>query len=128
MNETVIPDDVQKFIIDHINSITHIEGLLLFRAAPDVRWAAISIAQRLYITERDAAQLLGHLKAQGFIEEEAGKGYSYRPKSEELRGMVERVAGVYGQYLLPVTHLIHEKSQNQVQGFADAFLIRKDKE
>ena len=40
--------------------------------------------------------------------------------------MVERVAVLYRQCLIPITNLIHSKAKSRMQEFADAFKIRKD--
>jgi hypothetical protein len=51
--------------------------------------------------------------------------YRYHPASGELADIVDRVAALYAQYLIPVTNLIHAKPHSRVQEFADAFRLRK---
>lgn len=121
----VIPEDVSQFILQHIDSIAQIEGLLLFCADPGRGWDAETIAPALFISESQAASILTQLTEQGFIIR-AGDSYCYQPKTSELKAMVERTAALYRQYLIPVTNLIHSKSKSRVQEFADAFKLRKD--
>jgi len=52
--------------------------------------------------------------------------YRYQPGSLVLSQMVNRVAEIYSEQLVPVTNLIHSKPKSRVQEFADAFKFRKD--
>lgn len=129
MTDDIITEDVKQFILHHIDSIAQMEGLLLFCADPQKEWNAGTIARALFIGEPEAAVLLARLADQGFIA--AAKSglpshYHYQPKSSEWKDMVEHVAVLYRQYLIPITNLIHSKSKSRIQEFADAFKIRKD--
>lgn len=123
--DKVIPEDVSQFILQHIDSIAQMEGLLLFSANPERQWNAESMARELFISEEQAASILTQLTEQGFIVL-AEESYHYKPKNSKLKAMVERTAALYRQYLIPVTNLIHSKPKSRVQEFADAFKLRKD--
>jgi hypothetical protein len=120
----VIPEDVQKFILQNIDSVAQLEGLLLFRANPQTGWNAKTVAQRLYISDSESAQLLLYLAARGLLREEAGI-YLYHPEQET---MVAKVADIYRRYLVPMTNLIHSRPKSRVQEFADAFKFRKEED
>ena len=120
----MIPEDIQQFIVQNIDSVAQLEALLLLRANPQTGWNAETIAQRLYISESDAAELLEYLAARGLVRENAGM-YQYLP---EVETTVAKVADVYRRYLVPVTHLIHSRPKSRVQEFADAFKIGKGRE
>ena len=127
--DKVIPEDVRQFILQYIDSIAQIEGLLIFCADPQKEWNTNTLARGLFIDESQAAAILTQLFEQGFIvlaPESETVNYHYKPKSSELKEMVERVAGFYRECLIPVTNLIHSKSQSRIQKFADAFKLRKD--
>lgn len=126
MNDAVIPADVRKFIVDNIESIAHIEGLMLFQSGPDAGWTTGTLAARLYINEATSKELISHLQRQGFIVQKPDGRYYYAPPDLELAEMVDRTVSAYRQFLLPITHLIHEKTRDRMQEFADAFLIRKE--
>jgi len=128
MTDDVIPIDVQQFISTTIDSIAQLEALLLLYANRDAEWSAEAVSKRLYVTERETAGLLRNLHARGFLSHgnHSPGAYQYRPESPELAQMVERLAEVYRQYLVPVTQLIHSKSKSRIQEFADAFRLRKD--
>jgi hypothetical protein len=128
MTDDVIPQDVQQFVLQNIDSIAQLEGLLLLRSDPAKAWSAADLAQRLYIGEPETAQLLAQLLARELLAVTGSTPlvYSYRPKTADLEQMVDRLAKVYAKYLVPVTHLVHSKPRSRIQEFSDAFWIRKD--
>ncbi len=125
MTEELIPDNVRVFILECINSVAQLEALLLLRENPELRWDIASIAQRLYIGESEAQSLMSALVACELATSE-GAAFRFSVRDVEHRALVEGVALAYKRYLVPVTKLIHGKSQN-IQKFADAFRFRKDK-
>lgn len=127
MAEDLIPEDVKQFIIDKIDSVAELEGLLLLCRNREAEWNTEQLAQGLYTDREQAEEVLAHLFSQGFltVNESDPPTYRYQPRSLELANMVDRVAEVYSKYLIPVTNLIHSKPQTKIQQFADAFKFRK---
>jgi hypothetical protein len=127
MTDDLIPDDVRQFIVDKIDSVAELEGLLLLSRNPETEWSVEALAQRLYADHQQTDNVLTHLYSHGFLSvtEGAQPTYRYQPKSPDLRQTVDRVAEIYSKYLVPVTNLIHSKPQTKVQQFADAFKLRK---
>jgi hypothetical protein len=119
-----LPEDVEQFILQQIDSVAELEALLLVRAEP-VTWNAKNLAQRLYITDAGADALLHALLHRGFIARE-GVVYRYAP-SPDHAPLVDAVAATYGRFLIPITNLIHSKSSAALRDFADAFRLRGDK-
>ena len=128
MDDQLIPEGVQRFILRKIDSIAQLEGLLTFYADPQLKGSAAFVAKRLYIDEAEALLLLDDLCAGGFISAVGDGTYRYDPRTDEIRDMVVQVADLYSRYLVPVTNLIHTKKTSRIQEFADAFRIRKDKD
>jgi hypothetical protein len=129
MSDHFIPDDVAQFILEKIDSVAQMEALLLLRSHSEDQWDAQALAKRLYIDERQTAEVLSRLAADGFVIAIATEPprYQYGPSSQELRHMLDRVSKAYAKHLVPVTNLIHSKPKTRVQQFADAFRLRKDK-
>ncbi len=126
MADDLIPDDVRQFIVDKIDSIAELEGLLLLSRNPETEWSSEALAQRLYAGRQQTEEVLAHLYSLGFLAiNESETAYRYQPGSPKLAEMVDRVAEIYSKYLVPVTNLIHSKPQTKVQQFADAFKLRK---
>jgi DNA-binding IclR family transcriptional regulator len=128
MIEGLIPEDIKQFILTSIDSIAQLEALLLLRANPQERWSVAAVAKRLYITEPETLSLLANLCEQGLVisRETEPSEYVYQPRSAYLTQVVERVAELYANHLVPVTNLIHSKPRTRIQEFADAFKLRKD--
>jgi hypothetical protein len=126
--QVMIPDDVAQFITRHIDSIAQLEALLLLRREPCDAWTVLTLAQRLYISERQTLDALERLCASGLVIAAATtpSAYRYQPASPDLGVLVDLTAQVYSKHLVPVTNLIHSKPKTRVQEFADAFKIRKD--
>ena len=77
--EPIIPSDVQRFILERIDSIGHLECLLLLRGSPDSWWEEDRIAERLYISVKDCQPIATGLHTAGLLlREHTEKGHRYR--------------------------------------------------
>ena len=125
MMSELIPDDVRKFILEYIDSVADLEALLLLRKDAGQHWTVEAVSERLYVDAATAANVLARLASGGLCIRN-GNAYRYQPSGDEKRLTVDRLAEIYGQYLIPVTNFIHEKPA-RIQHFADAFRLRRDK-
>jgi hypothetical protein len=124
-----IPDDLRRFVLTSIPSVPHLEAALLLRSQPGQAHRVADVAARLYVPERNAAELLKALCAAGILQctEGAEPCYRYLPKDASLAAVMDRLARVYAENLVGVTTLIHDATQRSAQRFSDAFRLRKDK-
>lgn len=122
-----IPEDLRRFILTSIDSIAHLEALLLLRHHAHQKWACAQVAERIYISEPHAAALLAKLEARGFLVAEglAPTEFSYHPKTEEMARAIDQLADSYSKYLVPVTNLVHQKSRRDITEMAEAFKLKK---
>lgn len=120
-----IPDDIQDFIIRHVDSVTQLEALLLLRGNPGETWDLSKTARRLYTTEQEVAEVLARLCADGLLSVSNGF-YRYDCATPEERNLVDRLADIYSRQLIAVTNMIHAKPR-RIRQFADAFRLRKDR-
>jgi hypothetical protein len=125
MADEPIPADLREFILRFIDSVAHLEALLLLRANPQTAWGVLATAQRLYTTEKQAAEVLAQLCAEGLIICENDL-YRYHGQPSETLAMIDRLAESYAKQLIPITNLIHGKPR-RIRQFADAFKFRKDR-
>jgi len=128
MSTELIPEEVSRFILDNIESVAQLEALILLRSNPDRHWSIEELAGRLYISEKQTAEVLALLGSQGFARVNSGEPprYFYQPDSASLKSIADQLSAVYAKHLVPVTNLIHSKARTRVQKFADAFRLRKD--
>ncbi len=125
MADDPIPADLREFIQRYIDSVAHLEALLLLRANPQTTWDVPATAGRLYTSENQAEEVLVQLCAEGLISRESDL-YRYASQSPETLAMIDRLAELYSKQLIPITNLIHGKPR-RIRQFADAFKIRKDR-
>ena len=128
MSRDIIPDDVARFLLEKIDSVAHMEALLLLRSSPAQGWSVDAVAKRLYINDQQSAELLTRLSRDGLVIETMGDfpEYQYRQGAPEMENLINRVVEIYSKHLVPVTNLIHAKPKTRVQEFADAFKLRKE--
>ena len=122
-----LPESVRRFVLQHIDSIAELEGLLLTRREPLVPWTATGLAGRLYVSTEAAAAVLDALHRRELLVAE-GDRYRYEPASGEQRAAVDAVAELYSRSVIPITNLIHARVRPSVQQFADAFRLRDKSE
>lgn len=128
--DDAIPDALRRFILTSIPSVPHLEALLLLRATPQHDWDSRAMAQRLYIAEALARQLLAELADMGMLtasSNAAGPAYRYAPRTPALAQLLDRLAAAYAANLVEISGLIHSRLDRRAQQFADAFTWRKDK-
>lgn len=128
MQRIDIADDVLDFLARRIDSVPHLEALLLFWENPDTVWGAAEIAARVYVSRDKGRALLLDLARHGFITpQSADPDPSYRYDSGWDEGrLMPRVADAYRKHLVPVAELIHAKAAStSVHEFARAFMFKQ---
>jgi len=129
MSDDHMAADLRRFILTSIESVPHMEALLLFHRKPHAEWTAAETARELFISENQTAELLDKLTDAGFLAVKVvadKRVFRYEPVSSRHRELVDRLAKLYSKELIAVTNLIHSKARTKILGFADAFKIRKE--
>ena len=128
MDSSEISEDVRNFIVRRIDSVPHLEALLLLWELPSKRWAEAEIASRVYISRERAGLMLQDLVRHGLIacSSDSAGYFQYEPSWDEARVM-PKVAATYRRQLVGVATLIHAKSSSEaVRQFAQAFKLKSD--
>jgi len=121
--------EVDRFIVEEIDSVPHLEALLLvWRRRPNA-WLAEEMAQMLYVPVPNAEKLLQDLARRGLVDVLPGTPdrYAYRPESQEEDKLLEQVEATYRRELVRVANMIHSKAPAAVREFARAFRFTKDR-
>ena len=121
--------DVDQFILDEIDSVPHLEALLLlWRSAPR-QCSARQLADQLYITQARATTIAEDLHRRGLIAREARHdgAYFYDTRLEERNQLMEAVHETHRRELIRISGIIHSKASPGIRAFADAFRFRKEK-
>jgi hypothetical protein len=123
-----LPADVHRFLHEHIESVEHLEVLLLLSRTPERGWSAPLVAETLYSHPSSIKLRLARLLAQGLLREIEAGCYKYAPRTVELHATVQRVGECYHDRRVAVITLIASKPLDNVRAFSDAFRIRRNKE
>ena len=124
----LISKEVQRFLIENINSIAELEALMFLRNYRDRSWRCALVADQIYSSEEVTAGLLMKLTKMGILttDEKSPESFQYRPHDQETARMVDQVAEAYAKYLIPVTNLVHKKSRRTIEDLAKAFKLKKE--
>jgi hypothetical protein len=122
-----VPEDVRRFVLTSVPSVPYLEALLIFRASPEALRVR-TLAERLYVSEERARDLVAQLTASRLVRpgSDDAVDFRYAPATPELDRLIERLAHVYATHLLDITRLIHSNTERKAHQFADAFKLRKD--
>lgn len=123
----LIPQEVQRFLVDHIDSIAELEALLFLREHRNQSWSCSSVAERIYLNEEVTGSLLVKLTSKSLITADGAPPATFRYGSHghETARLIDQLAEVYAKYLVPVTNLVHKKSRRNIEGIADAFNFKR---
>ncbi|HEY0942212.1 MAG TPA: hypothetical protein VGE08_19125 [Steroidobacter sp.] len=122
----VIAPEIEQFLLDSIDTVPHLEALLLLFQSPAVVWSVAELAARIYVNEKQAAGILEDLTRRSLISrvEHSPPKYQYVPRSQEQRELIEKVAQSYRTQLVQVTRFIHSNASASVRDFARAFRLK----
>lgn len=122
--------DAYEFILKNMESVPHLEALMLLWNSRPVGWSCAELESRLYIPADKVSRLLRDLVRMQLITEMHADTlkYSYFPKSAEQDDLMGRVDAAHRKDLVRISTMIHGKASPSVREFARAFLLRKDLE
>jgi hypothetical protein len=130
VRDTLIAEDVRRFIHDNINSVEQLEVLLLLRGEPEKKWSAEEVSRRLFTMPASAATRLSDLLTLGLLKESGANGtdtlYSYSPGDSRTDDVVSRLDRAYRERKDSVIQIIFSRPADRIQVFSDAFRIRRD--
>ena len=132
MEEQDLPADVLRFVLDRIDSVPHLETLLLLWDSGSKVWTEGEVANRVYVRGDTARGVLEKLVQRGLVRarpgmpSDTGTAYVYDPSWDPGGALMPQVAATYRRQLVKVANVIHEKVPSSVEEFAKAFQLKKD--
>jgi hypothetical protein len=123
-----LPDDLRRFIAEHLGSIVQLELLLLLAGDSARTWSAEEAAKALYVSPEAAHGFLEVMRSQGLCQQDpAGSArYRFAPSRPDYEQLTRDLAAVYKERRLTIINLIYASPVQKFQSFADAFRLRKD--
>jgi len=122
--ENPLRKEVDQFIMAEIDSVPHLEGLLLLWNSRPRKWSLEEVAKALYLTADETRYLLNDLKQRGFLKTES-ESYFYDQQYQREK-LIDEVARAYREELIRISGMIHSKASASVREFARAFKLKKD--
>ena len=116
--------DVDRFVIEEIESVPHLESLLLFWNSRPRQWSVADMARALYLSEDQTDAILRDLVQRQLVVANSDL-YSYNaehPKGE----IIARLDSIYRREIVRISMMIHSKPSASVRAFARAFKLTKD--
>jgi DNA-binding IclR family transcriptional regulator len=127
-NRTFTREQIDRFIVDEIDSVPQLEALLLIWNRRPRTWTSADLSRELYVSADFAHEILRYLAQHRFVvevEEKTGC-YILKLRSEETEDLLSALDKVYRRELVRISNLIHEKSSRALRDFASAFRFKKE--
>lgn len=120
---------VDQFVVDEIDSVPHLEALLLLWSRRPKGWSPKEIAETLYVESGVAERILKDLSQRSLAVGTPGVSelFFYDSTSEERNRLVLALDGVYRQDLVRISTIIHSKASPASREFDKAFRFTKER-
>ena len=120
--------EVDQFIREEIDTVPHLEALLMAWRARDSRWSPREMAAALYVSEEVASGILRNLEEKQLLVRVPGEEvrYSYRSGSEAQDELLLQLNATYQRELIRISRMIHSKAPSGVREFARSFRFTKE--
>jgi len=122
--------DPYEFILEYIDSVPHLEALMLFWNSRPVGWTCEEMASRLYVPIEKVVAILRDLVRLQVVQElpATPAKFSYLPSSDEQNDLMRRIDEAHRRDLVRISTMVHSKASSPVREFARAFRLRKDRD
>lgn len=112
--------------MDSIESVSHLEVLLMLYKDPAKNWDAEKVCKELRSSLSSATKQLESLTSKGLISTTDSVSYHYLPLSPELDEKVRTLFDLYQKMPVAIVTCIYEKPTDKLKNFSEAFRIKKD--
>lgn len=122
--------DVYDYILEKIDTVPHLEAVILLWNSRPVGWAPEELASRLYVPTERAVEIMQDLIRQQLVQQVPGPPprYSYLPRSDEQNEWMYRVDTAYRREIVRISTMLHSKASPSVREFARAFRFKKERD
>jgi len=119
---------VDRFVLEQIDSVPHLEALLLLFNSRPKAWSTDKMAKSLYVRNEVAAKILDSLLHRNLIATNRNQPnlFFYNPDDQAQNRLLHDVDAVYRKEVVRISSLIHSKASAGVRDFARAFRFKKD--
>lgn len=116
--------EVDAFVIAEIESVPHLEALLLIWNGRPRKWSVSDMARAIYLADNETQLILRDLVQRQLIVMESDM-YRYNA-SHPKTDVVAKLDSIYRREIVRISNMIHSKPSASVRAFARAFKLTKD--
>ena len=121
-----LPEDVERFIAEHVDNIEQLEILLLLRSQPSREFEPREVTAELRLGPDSAPLRLAGMAAHGFLASRPDPPrYQYAPDHGDKERAISQLAHCYAERRVSVITQIFSPRSDPVRSFADAFKLRR---
>jgi hypothetical protein len=122
-----ITEEAQQFIAQHVQSIEQLEIFLTLGNGEDRSWSVDEVFRKIQSNEKSISDCLGYFLKQGVAILEKEGRYKISREPSNLVPIASELQKAYRERQVTIIEMIYKKPPRQIQSFADAFRLRKDK-
>lgn len=120
---------VDKFLLEQIDTVPHLEALLLCFNSRPKSWSVNNVAKALFVDESVARDILTDLSRRRLLCSVPGETDEYCYDAEPQRDrLIAAVDHAHRHELIRLSRLIHSKPSAALRAFARAFRLKKEDE
>ena len=119
------PAEIDQFILDEIETVPHLEALLLFWNQRPREWSPEDMSSALYLPADATRIILADLERRELIVLTTERS-SYVYRSSERDRIIEGLDRTYRREVVRISNMIHSKPSASLRAFARAFRLKKD--
>lgn len=123
--ENPLRPELERFIQDQIDSVPHLEALLLLWNTRPRRWSSDELGHYLYVPDDRAHQIVRDLAQRDLVVLESET--CFYQADEDRDTLIAELDRTWRRQLVRISNMIHSKASPAVRDFARAFLFKKDK-
>lgn len=118
-----LPEELARLVLEHIDSVPHMEALVLVWEDQARGWSEAEIAERIYQPLEQTRTILRDLQRRELVVTTPEGRYS--PSGQpQTRELIAKITALYRSNVYRVATLIHSRAPRAVREFARAFDIR----
>lgn len=121
----MLDEATRRFLRRHIRSVWTLDALLTLKRDPSRSWTADSLTAELRAARPMVAEILAGFRTARLVDE-TPDGMRYAPADPADVKAVDTLARMYAERPTTLIREIMAAPSDRLQGFADAFRLKKD--
>ncbi len=116
-----ISEQLERFIRDELETVPHLEALIVLWNSRPRAWSAEEIAEEIYVSNEAAQVILEDLRSKNMaVRDDQSWSFNLNyPRSS----LIEELEKAYRRHLVKIATMIHSKASPSARAFARAFKL-----